>query len=57
MNGCLTLSPLLFPFVIMDDLYNCIDDAIDASTGYLVEEPMARYLGYDGGGVRRMLLY
>ena len=57
MNCYLTLSPLLFPFVIMDDLYNCIDDAIDASTGYLVEEPMARYLGYDGGGVRRMLLY
>ena len=48
---------LFFPYVIMDDLYNCIDDAIDASTGYLVEEPMARYLGYDGGGVRRMPLY
>jgi hypothetical protein len=31
----------------MDDLYDCIDDAIDAGTEDLDEDPVAAYLGYD----------
>ena len=38
---------LLFTYVIMDDLYGCIDVAVDASTENLWEDPIAKYLGYD----------
>ena len=31
----------------MDDLYGCIDVAVDASTENLWEDPIAKYLGYD----------
>jgi hypothetical protein len=30
----------------MDDLYDCIDDAIVAGTADLDEDPVAAYLGY-----------
>jgi hypothetical protein len=30
----------------MDDLYDCIDDAIVAGTTDLDEDPVAAYLGY-----------
>jgi hypothetical protein len=30
----------------MDDLYNCIDDAVVVSTIDLDEDPVAVYLGY-----------
>ena len=41
---------LFFPYVIMDDLYDYIDDAVVAGTVDLDEDPVAAYLGYDVWG-------
>ena len=48
---------LFFPYVIMDDLYDYIDDAIVAGTVDLDEDPVAAYLGYDVWGRRTPIGY